>query len=524
MRGILYLLSRTAKNRIIDLKKHPGKLVAYIIIIALMGFVFVSSAMSDSSSMSSGNLRSMSELGAIILALFMFLFISQIMQGLSTGSTFFKMCDVNLLFVSPTSPNKILVYGLVRQMGMSLLMAVFILFQGAVLKNAYGVGIGGVLIIFLGYFVLTFVSSVVSIAIYSVTSGDEKKKTVVKGIIYLTIIPVIASILLNIKNGQIGIEAVVNGINSPWLEWIPFAGWIKAITYGGLIGEISNLLVYSIAILLSVVLLIIIIIKNNNNYYEDVLQATESMHTRMQNAKEGRVVETKDTKKIKLKHSGINHGKGASVFFFKHMLENKRAGKFFFDSITIFQIIFVIIFTLVVGKEAGIIFVFGMSTYMQLFTSFTGRWVRELKVNFIYLIPQNPLKKLLYSISEGILKCLFDGILIFVSAGIILKATPVEIIICIVARIGFGILFISGDVLSQRIFGEVTSKGLLLFLNILALIVIAIPGVIAAIVIGVITNIGTVSIMATFVWNVVISFIIIGLCRNILHNIEQNNV
>jgi len=117
VKGILYLLSRTLKNRIIDLKKHPGKLVAYIILIALMGLVFVSSAMSDSTSMGNGNLRSMSELGAIIFALFMFLFVTQIRQGLSTGSTFFKMCDVNLLFVSPTSPNKILVYGLVRQIG-----------------------------------------------------------------------------------------------------------------------------------------------------------------------------------------------------------------------------------------------------------------------------------------------------------------------------------------------------------------------------------------------------------------------
>ncbi|WP_346916436.1 putative ABC exporter domain-containing protein [Clostridium sp.] len=523
MKGIIYLWRTTLKNQIKDLKNHPGKLIGYIIIIALMVFVFISSAMTSNST-DGKSLRSMSELGAIIYALFMFLFISQIIQGLSSGATFFKMADVNLLFVSPVSSKKVLIYGLVRQLGMSLLISIFILFQAGVLNQMYGVKSVGVIVIFIGYFVLTFISSIMSMAIYSITSGNEKKKKIAKVLIYILVLPVVISILLNIKGGGRGIEAIANGINEGYLEYIPFVGWLKALIYGALIGENSNALIYIILIILGIGLTILILMKSKNEYYEDVLQATETMYKRKEDAKEGRIVDTKDTKKIKLKNSGINKGRGASVFFFKHMLENKRAGKFFLDNTTLIQIVIVAIFTLTMKEVGSIVATFAMATYIQLFLTFTGRWVRELKMHYIYLIPESPLKKLLYIVSESLIKCVIDGIIIFIIAGIILGSSPIEILVCIVARFGFGMLFIAGDVLSQKIFKQVTGKGLLMLLTILALIILALPGIIGAVVLAIVLELGTISIIATFIWNIFISFIIMWLCKNILNNIEQNLV
>ncbi len=523
MQGIIYLWRTTLKNQFKDLKNHPGKLIGYIIIIALLALVFISSVMTSNGS-DRESLRSMSELGAIIYVLFMFLFISQILQGISSGSTFFKMADVNLLFVSPISSKKILIYGLVRQLGMSLLISFFILFQASVLNQVYGVKPIGVIVIFLGYFILTFISSIISMAIYSITSGSEKKKKIVKGLIYLLVLPIIASILLNIKHGGRGIGAIANGINEGYLEFIPFVGWVKSLIYGFLIGDASNALIYIALTVVGIALTILILMKSKNEYYEDVLQATEIMYKRMEDAKEGRVVDAKDTKKIKFKNSGINKGKGASIFFFKHMLENKRSGKFFLDNTTLIQAVIVIVFTLTMKESGSIISTFAMATYIQLSITFTGRWVRELKMHYVYLIPENPLKKLIYIISESLIKCAIDGIILFIIAGIILGSSPIEILLCIIARLGFGMLFISGDVLSQKIFKQVTGKGLLMFLTIFALIILALPGVVGAIVTALVWNLGTVSIIVTFIWNMLISFIIMWSCKNILNNIEQNLV
>ncbi len=523
MKGIVYLWRTTLKNQIKDLKNHPGKLVGYIIIIALMAFVFISSAISPNNA-HSNSLRSIAELGTIIYALFMFVFISQIMQGISSGATFFKMADVNLLFVSPVSSKKVLAYGLVRQLGMSLLISIFILFQASVLKQMYGVRPIGVIIIFLGYFILTFISSIISMAIYSITSGNEDKKKIAKILIYLLVLPIVISILLKVKEGGRGIEAIVNGINAGCLEFLPFVGWLKALTYGLLIGETSNALLYSMSIFLGIGLTIFILMKSKNEYYEDVLQATETIYKRKEDAKEGRIVDTKDTKRIKLKSSGINKGRGASVFFFKHLLENKRAGKLFLDNTTLIQTVVVIIFTLTMKEVGSIVATFAMATYIQLFMTFTGRWVRELKMHYVYLIPEKPLKKLLYIISENLIKCVIDGIILFIIAGIILGSSPLEILICIIARLGFGMLFIAGDVLSQKIFKQVTGKGLLMLLTILALIILALPGIIGSVIVAIVFEIGVISIIVTFVWNMLISLIIIWLCKNILNNIEQNLV
>lgn len=522
MNGIFYLWRTTIKNQIKDLKRHPGKLIAYLVLIGLMVMVFLSSAMQGTPAIND-TVRSIEELGAIIFGLFLFLFVAQVLQGISTGATFFKMSDVNLLFVSPTSPKKILAYGLVRQMGMSFLVSFFILFQAGTLKSFYGIGLSGVFIIFVGYFAITFIGSVISMAVYAVTSGDEKKKKMARMLVYLCVVPVILSILLNVSGGTGGVKTVVEGINFEFNQWIPFVGWIKALTFGAVVGNMTGSLIYLILTVVGIILVVVVIMQSDNNYYEDVLGTTETMYSRMEDAKKGKVAEVSFNKKIKLKETGINHGQGAWVFFFKHILENRRAGKIIFDGITFIQLMIAVVFTLVMKDMGSIVMTFAMSIYMQLFMSFTGRWVRELTMHYIYMFPQSPFKKLISSISEGILKAFTDGVIIFVIVGIIIKASPVDIIICIVARVGFGLVFIAADVLAERVIGTVASKGILMLLNFLVIILVALPGIIGAFIVGLASGEQIYALLITLAWNVFISLVIIGLCRNVLHNLEQNN-
>ncbi|SCJ62580.1 Uncharacterised protein [uncultured Clostridium sp.] len=522
MNGILYLWITTFKNQIKDLKRHPGRLIAYLVLIGLMVMAMVSSVMQESNEIAS-SVRPIGELGAIIFVIFMFFFVSQVLQGISSGSTLFKMADVNLLFVSPTSPKKILAYGLVRQMGMSFLFSFFILFQAGTLKSFYGVGLKGVLIIFTGYFVITFIASVISMTVYVVTSGDEKKKRLAKLVVYLCILPVIFTVLSKVSDSNGLINSVVDGLNLKFNQWIPFVGWIKALTFGAIIGDMNGLLIYLIMTVIGIVLVITVMMKSDNNYYEDVLGVTENMYNRIEDAKNGKMAEVSFNKKIKLKEIGINHGKGAWVFFFKHMLENRRAGKLIFDNSMFIQLIMVGIFTLFVKGSGGIIVAFAISTYMQLFMSLAGRWTRELTMHYIYMFPQSPFKKLIASTSEGILKSFTDGIIIFVIVGIIAKASPIDIMICIVARVGFGLVFTAADVLAERVIGKVASKGILMFLNLIVIILVALPGIIGAVVAGFALGGQIYTLLITLVWNVFISLVIIGLCRNVLHSLEQNN-
>ena len=58
-----------------------------------------------------------------------FVSFSSFSKGLNQGSTFFSMPDVNFLFPSPIHPMKVLLYGTIRQMGMSAIASLFLLLQ-----------------------------------------------------------------------------------------------------------------------------------------------------------------------------------------------------------------------------------------------------------------------------------------------------------------------------------------------------------------------------------------------------------
>jgi hypothetical protein len=179
------------------------------------------------------------------------------------------------------------------------------------------------------------------------------------------------------------------------------------------------------------------------------------------------------------------------------------------------------IFALINKSPSGLLMVFIFSIFFQLFTQSASRWIKELMLPYIFLIPVSPFIKLIYACMESVLKCVLDGILIFIPVGILLQASPLDISACILARAGFGILFIAGNVLSEKVLGTLSNKGLLVTFYLLLMGILTMPGVLVAVIVpGMVpAYFGfALALAITFVWNIGISAVIIGLCRNILHN------
>ena len=72
------------------------------------------------------------------------------------------------------SSNKILVYGLVRQLGLSLVLGFFILFQYSWMHGVYGVEPVHLALIIVGYGLTLFFAQLASMASYVRTSGMER--------------------------------------------------------------------------------------------------------------------------------------------------------------------------------------------------------------------------------------------------------------------------------------------------------------------------------------------------------------
>ena len=101
MKALTYLLLTTIKNAVLELRKKPGQLIFLLVMAGLMVFVFVTGQQVGVSE----QVRDPRELSAILLSLYLFLFVIAVFQGLSSGATFYSMADVNLLFQTPIVRN-----------------------------------------------------------------------------------------------------------------------------------------------------------------------------------------------------------------------------------------------------------------------------------------------------------------------------------------------------------------------------------------------------------------------------------
>ncbi|MCI8497635.1 MAG: hypothetical protein HFE85_05230 [Clostridiales bacterium] len=525
MKALLYLMRKTFKNTLKELIHHPAKLILSLVVLALLAFVIGVSFLEPPMA---ADLRDIHELFAMVFALYLVIFIMGAWQGLSSGASFYTMADVNLLFNSPISPKRVLVYGLVKQIGASLLIGFFLLFQYAWLNESYGITIPDMLTILVGYALVFFCSRLTAMAIYSFSSGSETRRRVIRFVLIggTALISAGAAVpaLLGGSGDMLG--SLVASANAVWIDFVPVAGWMSAAARGVMTGAALPALLGLAGGILFIVLFLVIILRMRSDFYEDVLQATEKSFSAITAQKEGKVQDALPAK-VKVGKTGLNGGFGPMAFFYKHRLENRRARLFILDTASLVMALTSIAFAFFMRDAGGLLTAFIFATYMQIFSSATGRWLREVTMPYVYMVPASPFAKLIAICCENFLKIIVDALVIFIPIGLLLQSSPLDIAACILARIGFGLLFMAGNILSERLLGSVDSKILVMFIYLLMLIVLAAPGVTAGILIGVFLPFSEalvfpIALICTMFWNVLCSLLVFFLCRNILNYAELN--
>lgn len=524
MKALLYLNITKLKNSIKDLKHHPSRLILIIFFVAMIVLTIVGG---NTGKVELTNTRDLKELFAICFGFFGMLFLTTIFQGFSSGASFFSMADVNVLFQTPISSIRILVYGLIKQMISSIWIGFFILFQYSWIHRTYGLSFVSLIYIFLGYCITFFCSTLTSMSIYSFTCNNEKRKKTLKAVIILCITAIVAFILKDSLGTDDILNSVTSSINSTWVNFVPIIGWIKAFTQGAITGNSVMILCGLGAVIAYIIAFVYAVSYMNTDYYEDVLQATEVSYSAINSAKEGKINDT--PKNVKVGKTGLGKGFGASAFFYKHLKEDRRSGILFFDKNTFIFMITSIVFTFffnTTDKSAGIIPGFAFATYMQLLSCSMGRWVRELTLPYVYLVPENAFKKLVNICKENMLKIIMEAVILMPIIGIISDAPLTDIIACILTRISLGVIFMAGNVLVERIFGQIVSKVLIIFIFFFTMIVIIAPGIVGGIFLAMkfaeeIRML--VAMVVIFAWNIGLSALIGFLCKDILNYAELNN-
>jgi hypothetical protein len=300
----------------------------------------------------------------------------------------------------------------------------------------------------------------------------------------------------------------------------------------------TNSLIYTGLIAAMIVAEILLFVKIDADYYEDVLQTTEKTDLIKRAMKSGdrATVASLSAKPTKVRDTGINNGWGANTFFYKHLREAGRKSRLVFvNGSTVLLVIISLAMAFFVGKvSAGdkdpatrgqlMAIALGMLVYVQFFLNTVGDWSRELLTPYIYLVPENPFKKLIWASLTTILKPIIDGFIVFTLLCIALQANPLTALVCALIYGSMGFVFTANSVLSQRLFGRSGSKGLLVFAYMMIIGLTVAPGVVVSSLLLFLGHglPGIVVGLPVVIWNVGISFVIFAACKNILHSIEVN--
>lgn len=449
--------------------------------------------------------------------------------GLLTGSTFFNMADVNLLFVAPISPVKILIYGLFSTIGKTLLASVFIFYQIPNLKNAFGYGAKEILALFFAYSLLVFINHILSIGIYVFSNGNQNRKSMVWSILYVFIGGIFLAAFLIYKKEQAGIlETLYSMVDNKWFGYLPVVGW-TVMLFKGVVTASAVDVIISLGMFIAVsVLCILMLTGREADYYEDVLYSTEITFQNKLNAKEGRNTSSniKRHKDIKNEEHGINKGKGASVFIYKHLLEIKRSSRILFiDGLSIFTAVGVGIAGYFLKDAMKAYIILAVLIYFQYFITIFGKLKYELTKPYIYMIPESSFKKLLAASVSSFLKPCADAVIFFGVLAIVKGAGILQCLFMALTYIASGAVFIGLTVVYQRLFGAQPNLFAKIFIGFLLTILVITPGIVASVLITIYLLPENLYFMATLPYTLIcliMAFIMFFLCRNLIDKTEYS--
>ncbi len=521
MRALYYLLITSLKNTIKELKRKPLALIFYIVIIIGMGFLIF---ISFRKPIQADQLKGSQDLfTAIITGVLLLISYFSLKNGIEKGSSFFRMADVNLTFSAPISPKSILIYGFIKQLVTTIFTMVFFLFQLPSLRLNFGISGSSITIILISLFCLFVILPLLGIIIYAYASKSRKNrklsKNILNGILFLTL-GIFLYVLVRTQNF---LQALIIFLSNDMLNAIPLVGWFRAVMVQSAQGFNSHMYLYISLIVGFSLLLLYIFGRLKTDYYEDVLEATEYKESVYRAKKEGTSIEGLQNDKLKKVHSRYT-GTGAKAIFTRHMTEYRKTGYFLINRNTIILAI-VGLASKFFYSGGNIRTVLYMTIYMLFFFSFQGKWLQETKKPYIYLFPSSSASKLFYATLADNLKNLVDGSFIFIAAGVVLKADILSILLSIIAYTSYGSIYIYGDVLGRRLFGEVHNKILNGALSILLLIFAIAPGLIISIIVQFkfvqIPYINYYSYLMLIGWNLLVASIILISSRGIFKYVEM---
>ncbi len=346
-------------------------------------------------------------------------------SGLSNGAVGFTNADVNFHLAGPFSPKFNLV---IAAAGVFKIAAIFMWVfccQVAVIYMTFGVSTVDMFGIVLSAGVTILISYALG-AFFSTHFDQNKKAKIVTGVIVAVVqFGFVVAGLFTVLNKYgsvsavraLGFKGIISALGSTLaIKAFPIAGWISLVYTGILIKDILYILIGIALVIASFAAIATLFNKFEINYYETALISAQKVADMKEAQKAGIDSDSaKLNQKIKVGKETFNKGWGSSAFFHRHLLENKRASKFFFiNPLALFYRLFVFGYMFLVKFDdpiptmvSGFIMIFMLNAVV--FGG--GKTVLEFNRPYIFMVPEKGSKKVMSCLLASIPEMVFDSLL-----------------------------------------------------------------------------------------------------------------
>lgn len=468
MNPLSFLLGRLIVGRLRVMRKHPSQIVFLVILVLFLSVVLF--AASRDTDRTIGWVDEPTRGAILTLICGVFAYVS-VRTGLKQGSTFYRLADVNIVFPSPVSRRRVLLYGFARQLGISALILLWLVFQTTNLQWVFGITGYGFVPFVVGAFLIVCYQPVVSMLIYGRLARHPSHRVWwVRGANLVVFAVAVLFTAMVVRTAD-PMQAFRTVFNHQIVRYIPVIGWVRTLLCASYLGWDTYVWV-SLALSVSGLLMLVwYMLRVDLDFYEDVLLVTEKRETAIKRKKEGRSPFQTDTQKSR-KAASYYRGYGPSALFYRHLLEYRKVGFFLFDRSTLIVILFAVVAAYFLRDvQAGMYYLLYVSLYLLFLLSIEGKWDQELRRPFIFLMPGRPLAKIWHATTAVHLKHLADGLILFMIAGWYFGVPIVLRVLFALCYVGFGGLYLYTTILFYRWIGrlsETTVMRIVVFMLILA--------------------------------------------------------
>lgn len=472
-------------NHILEIRNNPKRLVIYLLYLFWIGSLVFNMVLRYRNS---GEIQL--QLGPQILGAGYLVFGTTIIlyflyRSTMESSTFFTMGDVHLLFPAPVSPQKVLLYSMVKQSLLYFFLHGFIILAlMPMIMSIAKINLQYLPFMYLGYIGLILTIGPLNFLVFAVGSKYGIQLRLQQGIFALIVIFILYLAGIIISTGNL-VQGLLRGLNASFLEYLPVIGWSKVVFMTAVTGYNSYSTVALVLQFLFLVCCIVLSYYTADDYYEDTQKATEKRSLRKKR-KDG----VEKAQRLSLPFSNKKKvivrkvGTGPWAFFWRSMVEYRRSD--LHPYLGFWTIIFLLA-GIVVGlfgpkHTDGLTPVYvanGVTAYMIFIFSAANAGQHELTKPYIYLIPGSNLLKIISSNLTDVLRMSVNILALNISLGILLHVPIQVIVVMVIFVVSFYTLNLSSGFFIRVIFpNALDQKALYPLFLMLQILLLLLPGII----------------------------------------------